>query len=245
MRDEPLLSVAGLEGGYGAETVLQGVDMEIGAGEIVAVIGRNGVGKSTLMRTLCGLLKPSAGTIRLSGRDVTADAADLRARAGIGYIPQGRDVFPDLTVRENLMVGEVAATGRGAPDHDTVHDFFPILKERARQRAGTLSGGQQQQLAIGRAMMGKPILMLLDEPSEGIQPSIVKDIARNVRTLNERSGLAVLLVEQNLDLIVSMAGRGYAMEKGRLVAELGPEEIASRDEVRKYLTIRSDRERNR
>jgi branched-chain amino acid transport system ATP-binding protein len=237
MSDETLLELSGLRSGYGAETVLQGVDMTLGQGEIVAVIGRNGVGKSTLMRTLCGLLKPSAGKISFLGRDVTGDAADLRARAGIGYIPQGRDVFPELTVRENLLVGEVAGQGRAAPDYETVYKFFPILKERARQRAGTLSGGQQQQLAIGRAMMGNPTLMLLDEPSEGIQPSIIKDIARNVRTLNEQTGLAVLLVEQNLDLIVSIAQRGYVMEKGRLVATLDRDEITSRDEVRKHLTI--------
>jgi len=237
MSDETLLELSGLRSGYGAETVLQGVDMTLGQGEIVAVIGRNGVGKSSLMRTLCGLLKPSAGRISFLGRDVTGDAADLRARAGIGYIPQGRDVFPELTVRENLLVGEVAGQGRAAPDYETVYKFFPILKERARQRAGTLSGGQQQQLAIGRAMMGNPTLMLLDEPSEGIQPSIIKDIARNVRTLNEQTGLAVLLVEQNLDLIVSIAQRGYVMEKGRLVATLDRDEITSRDEVRKHLTI--------
>ena len=237
MSDETLLELSGLRSGYGAETVLQGVDMTLGQGEIVAVIGRNGVGKSTLMRTLCGLLKPSAGRISFLGRDVTGDSADLRARAGIGYIPQGRDVFPELTVRENLLVGEVAGQGRAAPDYETVYKFFPILKERARQRAGTLSGGQQQQLAIGRAMMGNPTLMLLDEPSEGIQPSIIKDIARNVRTLNEQTGLAVLLVEQNLDLIVSIAQRGYVMEKGRLVATLDRDEITSRDEVRKHLTI--------
>jgi branched-chain amino acid transport system ATP-binding protein len=237
MSDQILLEVDGLRGGYGAETVLQGVDMTLREGEIVAVIGRNGVGKSTLMRALAGLLRASAGTIRLGGRDITAEPADRRARAGIGYIPQGRDVFPDLTVRENLMVGEVAGQGRGQPDYDQVHRFFPILKERERQRAGTLSGGQQQQLAIARAMIGKPRLMLLDEPSEGIQPSIIKDIARNVRTLNEQTGMAVLLVEQNLDLIVAIARRGYVMEKGRLVASLGPDEITSRDEVRRHLTI--------
>jgi len=237
MSEQSLLEVQGLKGGYGAETVLQGVDMQIAPGEIVAVIGRNGVGKSTLMRTLTGLLRPSAGTIRFGGQDVTAEPADKRARAGIGYIPQGRDVFPELTVRENLLVGEVAGQGRAAPDYDQVYRFFPILKERARQRAGTLSGGQQQQLAIGRAMIGNPRLMLLDEPSEGIQPSIIKDIARNVRTLNQQTGLAVLLVEQNLDLIVSIARRGYVMEKGRLVASLGAEEITSRDVVRHHLTI--------
>jgi urea ABC transporter ATP-binding protein UrtE len=234
---EALLKVAGLTGGYGAETVLQGVNLEIGPGEIVAVIGRNGVGKTTLMRTLAGLLLPQGGTIRLGGEDVTALSADRRARRGIGYIPQGRDVFPELTVRENLLVGEVAGRGRAQPDYDRIYGYFPILKERARQRAGTLSGGQQQQLAIGRAMIGDPRLMLLDEPSEGIQPSIIKDIARNVRALNRETGMAVLLVEQNLDLIVSLADRGYVMEKGRITAALGNNEITSRDRVRQHLTI--------
>ncbi len=237
MSDDALLTISGLRSGYGGETVLQGVDLTIGRGEIVAVVGRNGVGKSTLMRTLSGLLKCGAGTIRFQGRDATADAADVRARNGIGYIPQGREVFPELTIRENLMVGEVAGRGRGTPDYDTVYRFFPILKERSRQRAGTLSGGQQQQLAIARAMIGNPTLMLLDEPSEGIQPSIIKDIARNVRTLNAETGVSVLLVEQNLDLIVTLADRGHVMEKGRIVADLGRDEIRSRETVRKYLTI--------
>ena len=236
MSDQPLLNISGLRSGYGGETVLQGVDLSIARGEIVAVVGRNGVGKSTLMRTLTGLLKPSAGSIHFNGRDTTADAADARARNGIGYIPQGREVFPELTIRENLLVGEVAGKGRGVPDYDTVYRFFPILKERSRQRAGTLSGGQQQ-LAIARAMIGNPSLMLLDEPSEGIQPSIIKDIARNVRTLNGETGVSVLLVEQNLDLIVTLADRGHVMEKGRIVADLGPDEIRCRVEVRKYLTI--------
>jgi branched-chain amino acid transport system ATP-binding protein len=237
MSDEPLLTVSGLQSGYGGETVLQGVDLTIGQGEIVAVVGRNGVGKSTLMRTLTGLLNPSAGTIRFQGRDATLVGADIRARLGIGYIPQGREVFPELTIRENLMVGEVAGRGRSTPDYDTIYRFFPILKERAHQRAGTLSGGQQQQLAIARAMISRPALMLLDEPSEGIQPSIIKDIARNVRTLNAETGVSVLLVEQNLDLIVTLADRGHVMEKGRIVADLGPDEIRARDIVRRYLTI--------
>lgn len=237
MSDQPLLKISNLRSGYGGESVLQGVDLTIAHGEIVAVVGRNGVGKSTLMRTLTGLLKPSAGTIHFNGRDATADTANIRARNGIGYIPQGREVFPELTIRENLIVGEAAGNGRGTPDYETVYRFFPILKERSRQRAGTLSGGQQQQLAIARAMISNPALMLLDEPSEGIQPSIIKDIARNMRTLNAETGVAVLLVEQNLDLIVSLADRGHVMEKGRIVADLGPDEIRSRSEVRKYLTI--------
>ena len=237
MSEDPLLSVAGLRAGYGGETVLQGVDLSIAPGEVVAVVGRNGVGKSTLMRTLVGLLRPGAGMIRIGARDATLDSADARARSGIGYIPQGREVFPELTIRENLMVGEVAGRVRGAADYEAIYRFFPILKERGRQRAGTLSGGQQQQLAIARAMIGNPRLMLLDEPSEGIQPSIIKEIARNVRTLNAETGVSVLLVEQNLDLIVSLADRGHVMEKGRIVADLGHDEIRSRTEVRKHLTI--------
>lgn len=237
MNKGALLKTRGLCGGYGGEQVLQGVELALDPGEIVAVIGRNGVGKSTFMRTLIGLLKPSSGTIHFKNIDVTAQSANERALRGIGYIPQGREVFPELTVRENLIVGEVAGKDRTQPDYETVYRFFPILRERARQRAGTLSGGQQQQLAIGRAMLCQPSLMLLDEPSEGIQPSIIKDISRNVRELNAETGVAVLLVEQNLDLIVSMAHRGYVMEKGRIVAELGSEEITSRAQVRRYLTI--------
>lgn len=237
MSPEPLLVVRSLRGGYGGEPVLQGVDIAIGRGEIVAVIGRNGVGKSTLMRALIGLLRSSGGSIRFDGADVTRVPADVRARLGIGYIPQGREVFPRLSVRENLMVGEIAGERRTDPDYARIYGFFPILEERARQPAGTLSGGQQQQLAIARAMIGDPKLMLLDEPSEGIQPSIVKDIARNVRALNAETGVAVLLVEQNLDLIVSLAQRGFVMDKGRIVAALGPGEIGARDVVRRHLAL--------
>lgn len=237
MPDDTLLEVSDLTSGYGNETVLQGVDLTIRPGELVAVIGRNGVGKSTLMRTLTGLLPVRSGRIALAGRDMSGDGAERRARHGIGYIPQGREVFPELTVHENLVVGEMAGRGRSTPDYDRVYRAFPILKDRARQRAGTLSGGQQQQLAIARAMIGEPRLMLLDEPSEGIQPSIIKDIARNVRALNGETGVAVLLVEQNLDLIVSLADRGHVMEKGRIVADLDADAIRDRDEVRRYLTI--------
>ena len=237
MRKEVILETMKLWAGYGGKPVLQGVDLSVREGEIVAVIGRNGVGKTTLMKTLIGLLSPMAGTIRFGGEDVTRLTADRRAKLGIGYIPQGREVFPRLTVTENLLVGETAGAGRAPVDYERIYEFFPILKERAKQAAGTLSGGQQQQLAIGRAMIGAPRLMLLDEPSEGIQPSIVQEIARNVKRLNAETGVAVLLVEQNLDLIVSMARRGFVIDKGRIVAKLGPEEIASREVVRKHLAL--------
>lgn len=233
---DDLLRVQDLRAGYGGEPVLQGVSLHVGRGEIVAVIGRNGVGKSTLMRTLIGLLPVKEGTIAFRGETINALPAQRRARLGIGYIPQGRDVFPRLTVHENLLVGETARR-EGKPDYARVYDFFPILKERASQAAGTLSGGQQQQLAIGRAMVGGPDLMLLDEPSEGIQPSIVKDIARNIRRLNAETGLTVLFVEQNLDLIVSLAQRGFVIDKGRIIAEVGPDEIRDREKVKRWLAL--------
>ncbi|MFC3086609.1 ABC transporter ATP-binding protein [Tabrizicola soli] len=231
-----LLRVENLRAGYGGEPVLQGVSLHVGKGEIVAVIGRNGVGKSTLMRALIGLIPVSQGSIALNGEVINALPAQHRAKRGMGYIPQGRDVFPRLSVRENLLVGETARRG-GTPDYAKVYEFFPILKERATQAAGTLSGGQQQQLAIGRAMIGGPELMLLDEPSEGIQPSIVKDIARNIRKLNAETGLTVLFVEQNLDLIVSLAQRGFVIDKGRIIAEVPPEDIRDREKVKKWLAL--------
>lgn len=234
---EPFLQVEALRGGYGGKQVLQDVGFSVGRGEIVAIIGRNGVGKSTLMRTLIGLMPAEGGTIRLEGREIGALPADRRARLGFGYIPQGRDVFPRMSVRENLRVGETLCARGTGPDYDTVYDFFPILRERSQQRAGTLSGGQQQQLAIGRVMVGRPTLMLLDEPSEGIQPSIVRDIGRAIKRLNASQGLTVLFVEQNLDMIQSMAQRGYVMDKGRIVAELNVEELHDRERVRRYLSV--------
>jgi branched-chain amino acid transport system ATP-binding protein len=231
-----LLHVEDLRAGYGGEPVLQGVSLNVARGEIVAVIGRNGVGKSTLMRALMGLIPVSRGRIQFNGETINTLPTQHRAKRGMGYIPQGRDVFPRLTVRENLLVGETARRG-GVPDYAKVYEFFPILKERASQAAGTLSGGQQQQLAIGRAMIGGPDLMLLDEPSEGIQPSIVKDIARNIRKLNAETGLTVLFVEQNLDLIVSLAQRGFVIDKGRIIAEVSPEDIRDREKVKKWLAL--------
>src|SRR3546814_5640351 len=177
------------------------------------------------MKSLIGLLPATAGRIRYGGEDITKLEPERRAHRGIGYIPQGRDVFPRMTIAENLQVGELINKRRTQPAYDRVFSFFPILRERAGQRAGTLSGGQQQQLAIGRVMVGKPDLMLLDEPSEGIQPSIVKDIAANIVRLNREHGITVLFVEQNLDMILSMAQRCYVMDKGRIIAEIGHEEL--------------------
>ncbi|BBI51416.1 ABC transporter ATP-binding protein [Vreelandella olivaria] len=232
-----LLSVEGVTSGYGTTPVLQEVSLRVGRGEVVAVIGRNGVGKTTLMKTLIGLLKHRQGVIRFDGEDISALESHQRARCGIGYIPQGREVFARMTVWENLKVGEMLQQPGEGVDYERVYEFFPILKERANQRAGTFSGGQQQQLAIGRAMVGKPKLMLLDEPSEGIQPNIVKDISRNILKLNREMGVTILLVEQNLDMIMTMAQRCYVMDKGKITHELAKEQLRDRDAMRRILAV--------
>ncbi len=201
-----LLTVEGLRSGYGGKPVLQGVDLSVRDREVTAVIGRNGVGKSTLMKAVIGLLPTTEGTIRFNGTEIGAETPHARARRGIGYVPQGSDVFPPMSVEENLRVG-LSISGARTTDFEPVYAYFPILKERRRQAAGTLSGGQQQQLAIGRVLVGQPTLLLLDEPSEGIQPSIVQDIARIVVELNRKTGLTVVLVEQNIDMIGAMVKR--------------------------------------
>lgn len=231
-----VLSVHGLHAGYGGKPVLQGVDLSIRPGEIIAVIGRNGVGKSTLMRALVGLLPAMQGEIRLHDVPLGRLSVHRRARAGIGYVPQGRDVFGRLTVEENLRVAESLCVN-GKPDLARAYDTFPILRERRRQRAGTLSGGQQQMLAIGRVLIGNPALLLLDEPSEGIQPSIVQDIARILVALNRETGTPIMLVEQNLDMIRSMAQRCAVMDKGRITADLSAQDLQDRSIMRRHLAV--------
>jgi branched-chain amino acid transport system ATP-binding protein len=231
-----ILSIEGLRSGYGGKPVLQGVDLAVRDREITAVIGRNGVGKSTLMKTVIGLLPATDGTVLFNGDQMGGESPHVRARRGIGYVPQGRDVFPRMSVEENLVVG-LSISGERMHDFEAVYAYFPILKERRRQAAGTLSGGQQQQLAIGRALAGRPILLLLDEPSEGIQPSIVQDIARIVVELNRTTGLTVVLVEQNIDMIRAMAQRCYVLDKGRIVAELTPAMLDDNDVVRRHLSV--------
>lgn len=234
---ETLLDVKGLRGGYGGKPVLQGIDLSVSKGEIVAVIGRNGVGKSTLMKALIGLVESTAGAIRLGPTELTGLTPFRRARLGIGYVPQGRDVFPRMSVRENLQVGESMREGISPDVYERIYSLFPILKERANQQAGTMSGGQQQQLAIGRVLVGSPQLLLLDEPSEGIQPSIVQDIGRIIKQLNQESGMTIVFVEQNLDMIKALAQRCYVMDKGRIVAHVTPQELEDRDTIRKHLAV--------
>jgi branched-chain amino acid transport system ATP-binding protein len=189
------------------------------------------------MKALIGLVESTAGAIRLGPTELTGLTPFRRARLGIGYVPQGRDVFPRMSVRENLQVGESMREGISPEVYERIYSLFPILKERADQQAGTMSGGQQQQLAIGRVLVGSPQLLLLDEPSEGIQPSIVQDIGRIIRQLNRESGMTIMFVEQNLDMIKALAQRCYVMDKGRIVAHVTPQELEDRDTIRKHLAV--------
>jgi urea transport system ATP-binding protein len=233
---ECVLDVADLGAAYGATPILQGVDLRVGRGEIVSLIGRNGVGKTTTMRCLVGQLAATRGSIHLAGRDITALGSDARARLGIGYVPQGREVFPRMTVAENLTVGELIGGPGGRKLHDLVYQYFPRLKERRTQLAGTMSGGEQQQLAIGRVLVGNPVLMLLDEPSEGIQPSIVQMICDALKSIRTELGTTILCVEQNLDTILAISERCYVMEKGRVVSSLDAQALSA-DSVREHLLI--------
>jgi branched-chain amino acid transport system ATP-binding protein len=237
MATEPVLKVAGLCAAYGRTPVLRGVDLTIAKGEIVSLVGRNGVGKTTTMRCLIGLLPATSGQIVFLGQPITELPADERARLGIGYIPQGRQVFPRMTVEENIAVSLLASPGKDRRLTELVYQYFPILKERRRQSAGTLSGGEQQQLAISRALVGNPRLMLLDEPSEGIQPSIVEMICEVLKSVRDQLGTTILFVEQNLDTILAISERCYVVDKGAIVAEIGREQLSTPDAVRRYLLI--------
>jgi len=237
MATDPQLQVRSITTGYGSTPILRGIDLSVHPGEIVAVIGRNGVGKTTMMKSLIGQLRIWDGSIKLNGREISSMPPEHRAQSGIGYIPQGREVFPRMTVEENLSIGEMINGASDRKLYDLVYGYFPILAERRRQAAGTMSGGQQQQLAIGRALVGNPVLLLLDEPSEGIQPTIVEDIARVMLTINKDLGTTILFVEQNLDMIMAMTQRCYVMDKGRIVAELRSQALAERDVVKRHLQI--------
>ena len=220
-----VLSTAQIVAGYNTADVLRGVSITVEPGEIVAVLGRNGVGKTSLMRAVIGLLPVRSGRIAFNDVDITTEGADQRARRGIGYVPQGRGIFPQLTVRENLRMGGFINAAQAKPDFDMVFEYFPILKERLGQRGGTLSGGQQAMLAIARALINGPELLLLDEPSDGVQPSIVEEIGAFLVELSKAGRNSVLLVEQNIGLMQAVAHRAYAMDKGLVTKELAGEDL--------------------
>ena len=215
----PALAIEGLVAGYGGSRVLDGLDLDVASGEVVGLMGRNGMGKSTLMRAVMGVVPRTAGRVSVAGRDTAGLAPFSIARLGVAFVPQGRDLVADFTVMENLDLG-VLGHARPRPGFaDPVLALFPILKERIGQKAGTFSGGQQQQLAIARALVSRPRLLLLDEPSEGIQPSIVAEIAERLAAHAAETGLAILIAEQNLDMVMRMAGRCAMIENGRITAD--------------------------
>jgi urea ABC transporter ATP-binding protein UrtE len=232
-----MLDVREVWASYGQTPVLLGMNLRLEPGEMVTLLGRNGVGKTTLLRAIMGMVRVGRGAISLNGRAITGLAPYRVAAAGISYIPQGRGIFPRLTVEENLRLGTKARRERNATIPAEVFAYFPILRERAGQRAGTLSGGEQQMLAIGRGMAAKPRIMLLDEPSEGIQPSIVHHIGDVLRQINAETGTTILLVEQNLDLGLSLAQRCAIMEKGQVAFEGTPVETGNEEVIKRYLAV--------
>lgn len=229
------LRAEGLVSGYGRIRILDGVSLSLSAGEVVAVIGHNGMGKTTLLRTLLGQLTARAGSIRLDGRDITCEVTAVRSRLGLGYVPQGRQIFPDLTVMENLRIGEAARTGPS--DIPAILERFAPLSALLTRPGRALSGGEQQLLALARCLVARPRVVLLDEPSEGVQPSIVDQIAEHLYELSAKQGLAILLVEQNLQLVAGIAHRVFVMRKGRLVSELSLSDLANRAIVKELLGI--------
>ncbi|WP_414652099.1 ABC transporter ATP-binding protein [Haloplanus sp.] len=232
-----MLALDGIDVSYGSTPILRNIDLSIEAGETVGIMGRNGVGKTTLMKTVIGLLSPTEGTVTYQGEDVTDLPANRRARLGMGYIPQGRDVFPDLTVHQNVRMGRSISDHKSENLVDRVYEYFPRLDERRGQKAGTVSGGEQQMLAIGRALAGNPDLLLFDEPSEGIQPSIVQQITADIGRMSEELGVTVLFVEQNLRVIRELAERCYVIDNGRIETELGATDLEDEEAVANYLAV--------
>ncbi|MEI6029972.1 MAG: urea ABC transporter ATP-binding subunit UrtE [Synechococcaceae cyanobacterium ELA739] len=233
-----LLAVRDLNVYYGESHILRNVDLTIAPGQMACLIGLNGVGKTTLLKTIIGLLRQRSGSLKLSGDEVSALPPHRRARAGIGYVPQGREIIPQLTVRENLLLGlEALPGGIGRHRHidPLVFELFPILEKFLARRGGDLSGGQQQQLAIARALLGRPRLLLLDEPTEGIQPSVVLDIQRAVARIIRETGISVLLVEHHASF-VRQADWYYAMQKGGVVAS-GPTSDLSQELIQRFLSV--------
>lgn len=231
-----LLVLGNLESAYGPVRAIRGVSLAVPAGAIVTVLGANGAGKSTILKTISGILEPQKGSIVFDGRPIHGlDPAEI-VRRGICHVPEGREVFPLLSVHDNLMMGAYTRRDRDgiARDLERVHAYFPILRERAKQEAGQLSGGQQQMLAISRALMGRPRLMLLDEPSLGLSPKLTREIFDIIRRINAEQGTTILLVEQNANMALELADYGYVLEVGRIVMEDRCERLREKADIQEF-----------
>jgi urea transport system ATP-binding protein len=232
-----MLNVNGIDQYYGSSHTLRGVSLSVEKGQCMALLGRNGVGKTTLLKCLMGVLPTAKGKISLEGRDITKLKPHQRASLGIAYVPQGREIFARLTVEENLLMGMATKPGRKASTiKGEVYELFPVLKEMLGRRGGDLSGGQQQQLAIARALLAEPKLIILDEPTEGIQPSIIKDIERVIRLLRERGDIGILLCEQYFDFAHALADKFIVLSRGEVVASGMQNEMGSED-VKRHLAV--------
>jgi len=230
-----MLEIRGLRAGYGRIPILHGIDLSVADGETVGILGHNGMGKSTLMKAAMGLVRPTGGTVEFQGEDITQSAPFERARMGLGYVPQGREIFPGITVLENLRMGAYTRGGEGAQIVDRVIEELPRLKPLLDRLGGELSGGEQQILAVARCLCGEPRLVLLDEPTEGIQPSIIDLIVDTLRRLGERRGLGFILVEQNLDFIAALCARVFIIQRGRITREISPSQLADAELVSEFV----------
>lgn len=213
--------------GYGESNILTNLNLEVPKGQIACLIGRNGVGKSTTLKSIMGLVKTSGGSIALKGQDISQMPTYDRVKLGIGYVPQGRDIFPQMTVQENLELGLKITGEKDVPDY--IYELFPILPDFRRRKGGDLSGGQQQQLAIARALVTKPDILILDEPTEGIQPSIIQNIGDAIRRVNRELGITVLIVEQYLEFVLGISDSLYLMEKGNIILQGNTKELSAKE----------------
>ena len=232
---ETTLAVEELDVHYGGSRILRDISLQVPSGSIVAVMGRNGVGKTTLLKAIMGLLTPSKGRVFFAGEDVTALTADKRTRRGLGYVPQGREIFPQLTVRENLEIG-LQARGGGGEVSEEMFALFPVLADMQERMGGNLSGGQQQQLAIARALVGEPKVLMLDEPTEGIQPSIILEIEKVLLQLKERGEFAIVLVEQYFDFARQIADHFFLMDRGSILLQGTADELSD-ESIKTHLTF--------
>ncbi len=247
MADTPLLKVSNIETFYGAVMAIRGVSLSVEEGKIVTILGANGAGKTTLLKTICGVMDPEKGVIEFQGKQIQGSEPDKIVRQGIVHVPEGREIFPFLSVEENLMMGAFTRKDRGQlpADIEMVYGYFPILKERKTQQAGYLSGGQQQMLAIGRGLMGKPKLMLLDEPSLGLSPILVQEIFSIIARLNKEQGVTILLVEQNANVALKTADYGYVLEIGRIVMDDTSQNLLASEDVQEfYLGMQEEGQRD-